>query len=140
MSGLPEFNRVCARSPVKCGCAAAWPGSALPLEHRPTLLGPACCVARVIAALRDVQDPGVGENIVDLGLVECLKLTRDEAELVLADTSDTCPLSDLLADGALRAMQRVLPDTDLYVRSDPGHPWGPHRLSDDARRRWLFTH
>jgi metal-sulfur cluster biosynthetic enzyme len=113
------------------------PGADQPLEHRATLLGPPCCVARVITALRGVCDPAVGENIVDLGLVECLRLTRDEAELVLADTSDACPLSDLLADGALRAMQQVLPDTDLFVRSDPLQPWGPHRLSDEARRRWI---
>lgn len=136
MNVLPRVNKVCARMPLKCDCMGTWPDPDQPIEDRPNLLGPACCVARVLAALREVQDPGVGENIVDLGLVEGLRLSRDEAELVLADTADSCPLSDLLADGALRAMQQVLPDTDLFVRHDPRAPWGTHRLSGPARRRW----
>lgn len=136
MTVMPLVNKVCARTPLRCDCLGAWPGSDLSLEQRSRLLGPACCVARVLAALREVQDPGVGENIVDLGLVEGLRLSRDEAELVLADTVDNCPLSDLLADRALRAMQQVLPDTDLFVRHDPATPWGLHRLSAPARRRW----
>lgn len=105
----------------------------------PLLQGPEPDVRRVMAALRGVMDPGVGENIVDLGLVERLSLSPGRAELVLAATTDSCPLSDLSADAALRAMQRVLPDTDLFVRHDPLAEWTPLRLSAQAQRRWRST-
>lgn len=117
------------------------PDDALPRRRNaappaPCLLGPERDLRRVMAALRDVVDPQVGENIVDLGLVERLSLSPGRAELVLVATTDACPLSDLSADAALRAMQRVLPDTDLFVLHDLQTEWTPDRLSAQAQRRW----
>lgn len=109
--------------------------SAMSSALSPRLHGPQEAVHQVMQALRGVVDPNVGENIVDLGLIEWLRVSDDDAELMLVTTTDSCPMSDLIADVALRAMQRALPDCDLYVRHDADLNWTPERAVPATRRR-----
>lgn len=90
---------------------------------------------RTLDALRQVQDPCLGADIVELGLVESLRLSPGEARLQLVTAGPTCPLCDFAADRALRAIQRALPDTDIYVSHDPWVEWEPKRASTALRRR-----
>lgn len=94
---------------------------------------------RVLQALRGVVDPILGENIVELGLIEALRVDADSAELLLVSTQDDCPLSDLTADEAFRALQRALPERDLFVRHDADIDWRPERMSPALRSRlaWI---
>lgn len=117
--------------------------SAPPPTDAPELLlsGPVDALLRTLDALRRVQDPAVGENIVDLGLIESLRLSDGEAELRLVSAGASCPLSDLTADDAFRAMQRSLPDTDIYLTHDPDVEWSTARVSRAARLRlgWAMS-
>lgn len=94
---------------------------------------------RALQALRGVVDPLLGENIVELGLVEALRVDGDTADLLLVSTQDDCPLSDLTADEAFRALQRALPGRDLFVRHDAAVDWTPERMSPSLRSRlaWI---
>jgi metal-sulfur cluster biosynthetic enzyme len=105
------------------------------------LSGPVDDLLRTLDALRRVCDPGVGENIVDLGLIESLRLADGEAELRLVSPGASCPLSDLTADDAFRAIQRALPDTDIYLTHDHNVEWSPARASAATRRRlgWMVA-
>jgi metal-sulfur cluster biosynthetic enzyme len=104
------------------------------------LSGPVDALLRTLDALRHVCDPAVGENIVDLGLIESLRVTDGEAELRLVSPGASCPLSDLTADDAFRAIQRALPDTDIYLTHDLDVEWSPARASTSTRRRlgWVM--
>lgn len=104
------------------------------------LSGPVDALLRTLDELRHVCDPGVGENIVDLGLIESLRVTAGEAELRLVSAGASCPLSDLTADDAFRAIQRALPDTDIYLTHDLDVEWSPARASASTRRRlgWVM--
>jgi metal-sulfur cluster biosynthetic enzyme len=105
------------------------PGPELLLE------GPADALLRSLDALRRVRDPGVGASILELGLVESLRLSDGEAELRLVSPGATCPLSDLTADEAFRAIQQALPDTDIYLTHDHDVEWRPERASAALRQR-----
>lgn len=122
---------------------AAPPPLTRPQAAAPELLlsGPVDALLRTLDALRRVQDPAFGENIVDLGLIESLRLSDGEAELRLVSAGASCPLSDLTADDAFRAMQRSLPDTDIYLTHDPDVEWSTARVSTATRRRlgWAQT-
>jgi metal-sulfur cluster biosynthetic enzyme len=113
------------------------------MQHRPVLKtrleGTPHDLQRAMQALRGVIDPGLGENIVELGLIEALRVDADSAELLLVSTQDDCPLSDLTADGAFRALQRALPERDLFVRHDAEVDWAPERMSPRVRSRlaWI---
>jgi metal-sulfur cluster biosynthetic enzyme len=89
----------------------------------------------VRAALRNVDDPEVGMNIVDLGLVYGVVLSTEGVHIDLTMTSPACPLGDVVIDDAVRAVLAVAPagmNVDVDLVWDP--PWSPNRMSERARR------
>lgn len=90
---------------------------------------------RALVALADVVDPEVCENIVDIGLVETLRIEPTRVELVLVLTSPTCPMGDAITDDAQRALEQAFPGREVFVEEDLGVAWGPHRMSAAARAR-----
>ena len=99
------------------------------------LAGPADALLRSLDALRRVRDPGVGASILELGMIESLRLRDGEAELCLVTPGASCPCSDLTADAAFRAIQQALPDTDIYLTQDHAVEWTPRRASAALRHR-----
>lgn len=90
---------------------------------------------RALEALGAVNDPEIGESIVDLGLVERLDITPQRVELALVFTSPTCPMGDAIADEAWQALQQAFPEREVQVEEALGVPWDPSRLSEGARER-----
>jgi metal-sulfur cluster biosynthetic enzyme len=90
---------------------------------------------RALAELATVVDPEVGENIVDLGLVHALEIDADRVTLTLLLTSPTCPMGNVIADDAFDALQRALPERDVFVQIDDSVFWTPGRMSAAARAR-----
>lgn len=89
----------------------------------------------VLEALRSVDDPEVGINIVDLGLVCCVDLNAGGVRVELTMTSPACPLGDLISEQAQRAVAAVLPvgvPVDVEVVWDP--IWTPDRMSETAKQ------
>jgi metal-sulfur cluster biosynthetic enzyme len=95
----------------------------------------------LLDALRSVDDPEAGMNIVELGLVYGVEATPDRnaparfiATVRMTMTSAACPLGDLLTDGvrdALRARFPELEEVNVELVWDP--PWTPDRMSEEAR-------
>lgn len=96
---------------------------------------------QLLAALREVNDPEVGLNIVDLGLVYGVEALREEGEaerlrarVRMTMTSPACPLGDYLTDAvreALRARFPEIAEVEVEMVWDP--PWTPERMSEQAR-------
>lgn len=61
-------------------------------------------------ALRSVDDPGIGMNIVDLGLVYRVDITREHVCVDLTMTTPACPMGDCISDSVRRAVSAMLPD------------------------------
>ncbi len=88
-------------------------------------------------ALKQVIDPELGINIVDLGLVYRLEVLPGRVELDLTMTSPACPMGAAIADEAEEALRSALPaGTDVEVSLVWEPPWSPERLSPEARN-WL---
>jgi metal-sulfur cluster biosynthetic enzyme len=86
-------------------------------------------------ALRSVDDPEVGINIVDLGLVYRVDLTPERVRIELTMTTPACPMGDLITDNARRAVGALLPDgvgVDVELVWDP--IWTPDRMSESAKQ------
>ena len=90
---------------------------------------------RVSAALRSVDDPEVGMNIVDLGLVHRVDITPERVRVELTMTTPACPMGDLITDNARRAVAAALPqDLAIEVVLVWEPPWTPDRMSESARQ------
>jgi metal-sulfur cluster biosynthetic enzyme len=83
-------------------------------------------------ALKDVIDPELGVNIVDLGLLYGLKYADDGALLIdMTLTTAACPLTDVLEEQTGQALDGVVDEWRLNWVWMP--PWGPERITDDGR-------
>lgn len=96
---------------------------------------------RIVAALREVHDPCCRErgiSVVDMGLLEDVRLDAGRARIEIVLTSGWCPFQlDLLREieAAVRAVPGV-EDAEVAITLDTA--WSPQRLSDDARRELRF--
>ncbi|WP_019633775.1 metal-sulfur cluster assembly factor [Actinomadura atramentaria] len=93
--------------------------------------GDAVPEAEVLEALKDVVDPELGINVVDLGLVYGIDLTDGVATLDMTLTSAACPLTDVIEDQAHSALEDLVSDVKINWVWLP--PWGPDKISDDGR-------
>lgn len=90
-------------------------------------------------ALREVIDPELGENLVDLGLVYGIATAGTEVVVDLTLTTPSCPLHASLHGAAERAIRSYVPGVetvDVRLVFDP--PWCPDRMTPEAKRRLGF--
>lgn len=89
-------------------------------------------------ALRDVIDPELGLNIVDLGLVYDLRVEGGRAVITMTMTTPGCPAAGTIEHGVRQRVDMVpgIEAVDVVVVWDP--PWSPHRMSEDAKRQLGF--
>jgi len=86
----------------------------------------------VLEALRDVVDPELGVNVVDLGLVYGVTLGGDGvATIDMTLTSAACPLTDVIEDQAAAALEGLV--TDFRINWVWLPPWGPDKITEDGR-------
>ena len=93
-------------------------------------------------AMRDVVDPELGVNVVDLGLVYGLDVAAEgESQVAVIDmtlTSAACPLTDVIEDQARQALTGGpgpgLVD-DIRINWVWMPPWGPDKITDDGREQ-----
>jgi metal-sulfur cluster biosynthetic enzyme len=88
----------------------------------------------VLEALRDVVDPELGVNVVDLGLVYGVTLGGDGvATIDMTLTSAACPLTDVIEDQAASALEGLVADFRINWVWLP--PWGPDKITEDGREQ-----
>lgn len=88
-------------------------------------------------ALRQVIDPEVGINIVDLGLVYRLELTASGVELDLTMTSPACPMGEMIIAEAEAALASCLPPSqNVAIQLVWEPPWSPACMSEEARKHF----
>src|SRR5436305_12582238 len=91
-------------------------------------------LADLTEAMRDVVDPELGINVVDLGLV--YGLTVDQNDVAVIDmtlTSAACPLTDVIEDQTRDALAGLVSDFRINWVWMP--PWGPDKITDDGREQ-----
>ena len=87
----------------------------------------------VVEALRAVEDPELGMDIVELGLLYDVEVEGPKVRVIHTLTSMGCPVGPMIqenVDQIVRAMPDV-EDVDVELTWDP--PWSPEKMSDDAK-------
>ncbi|MEV6286362.1 metal-sulfur cluster assembly factor [Kribbella sp. NPDC051770] len=102
------------------------------LEAAAAPAGGSVAVEDVTEALKDVVDPELGINVVDLGLI--YGVTVDDTTTAIIDmtlTSAACPLTDVIEDQTRMALDGLVNDFRINWVWMP--PWGPEKITDDGR-------
>ena len=93
--------------------------------------------AAAMVALAAVEDPEMGENLVDLGVVHRVEITANQILATLIPTSATCPMADVMIDDAVAALQRICPPGfTAEAVMDWDTEWSPERLAPTLRERF----
>jgi metal-sulfur cluster biosynthetic enzyme len=87
-------------------------------------------------AMRDVVDPELGINVVDLGLVYGIQAADGVATIDMTLTSAACPLTDVIEEQARSAL---IGDSglvnDIKINWVWMPPWGPDKITEDGREQ-----
>jgi len=86
--------------------------------------------------LKQIYDPEIGVNIVDLGLVSDIEIKPEEVHIQLTMTSPACPLHGVITrnmDKILRQTFSELGPMTIELVWEP--PWKPEMMSDAARQQ-----
>ena len=87
----------------------------------------------VFEALRQVEDPELGMDIVELGLLYDVEVEGPKVKVIHTLTSMGCPVGPMIQENVDQIV-RSLPDVeDVEVELTWDPPWSPEKMSDDAK-------
>ncbi len=88
----------------------------------------------VIQTLKTVNDPEIGIDLIDLGLIYNLEVNKDEVMIKMTMTAPSCPLTDWILFDAQKNVEAMkgVKKCDIELVWDP--PWTPDMISDEARK------
>ena len=97
-----------------------------------TALAPAL-FDQVEEGLKDVMDPELGVNIVDLGLIYDLSWDEESSALIISMTltSAGCPLTDIIEEQIAQCLDGIVDAFRINWVWMP--PWGAEKITDDGR-------
>ena len=88
-------------------------------------------------ALRQVEDPEAGMNIVDLGLVYAVEVGTGTVRVDMTMTTAACPMADMIVDQVRDVVRAMVPEgttVDVQLVWDP--PWTPDKMTGVAREHF----
>ncbi len=91
-------------------------------------------------ALRQVDDPEAGMNIVDLGLVYGVDVADGAVDIDLTMTTAACPMVDMIVEQARDVVKAIVPEgvaVNVHLVWEP--PWTPDRMAGIAREHFGWT-
>ncbi len=92
---------------------------------------------QILDALKEVYDPEIGINVVDLGLVRKIEEVDGEVHITMILTAPFCPLADMILEQARRAAQAAI---GRPVRVTLGNErWDPSMMAEAERQRLGFS-
>jgi len=88
---------------------------------------------QIISNLKEVFDPEMSINVYDLGLIYEINISEAHVDIVMTLTSAFCPAADEIIADVHNAVTKVdgVETCDVKVTFDP--PFGPDKMSEDAR-------
>ena len=87
----------------------------------------------VLEQIKQVIDPDVGLNIVDMGLIYGVDINDDIVDITMTLTSPGCPAAPQLLNGSQTVVQQLdgVEEVNINVVWTP--PWEPEMMSEEAK-------
>ncbi len=88
----------------------------------------------LLKLLKDVVDPELGINVVDLGLIYEIEERGEKIFVRMTLTSPMCPLGAFIVEEVERKLKEATgKDVEIEITFDP--PWSPDRMSAEAKKK-----
>ncbi len=89
---------------------------------------------KVMTKLKDIFDPEIPVNIVDLGLIYEVKINKEmDCQVVMTLTAPNCPAAEILPAEVYANAKSVdgIQNVNVDITFDP--PWNPNMISEEAK-------
>jgi metal-sulfur cluster biosynthetic enzyme len=87
----------------------------------------------VIEALKQVHDPELFINVVDLGLIYKVEIQDKTVQIDMALTSPACPSGPQMMGQAAKLIEAIEEGTKADIKLVLSPPWSPERMTEEAR-------
>jgi metal-sulfur cluster biosynthetic enzyme len=87
----------------------------------------------LLEALREVVDPELMINIVDLGLIYDVEQVDHKVTVQMTLTSPACPAGPQIIQQAKMALEKLADVAEADIKLVMSPPWTPDRMTDEAR-------
>jgi metal-sulfur cluster biosynthetic enzyme len=114
-------------------CEAPTPSDTAPTASTPSAGNSPPDEMSLLEALRDVVDPELMINVVDLGLVYSVQQENDKVCVEMTLTSPACPAGPQIVSQAKLALEKVEGVKAAEIKLVMSPPWTPDRMTDEAR-------
>ncbi len=87
----------------------------------------------ILEQLKEVSDPEIGMDVVNLGLVYDIEINDDRVYIKMTMTAPTCPVTPWILSEAQRVVENLenVEAADVELVWDP--PWNPEMMTDEAK-------
>lgn len=89
--------------------------------------------AELLEALKQVVDPELFINVVDLGLIYEIEQNDGKVAVEMTLTSPACPAGPQLVQQSKMALEALEGVEEADIRLVLSPPWTPERMTDEAR-------
>jgi metal-sulfur cluster biosynthetic enzyme len=88
---------------------------------------------QILEELKVVEDPEIGMDVVNLGLVYDVKINEDNVYIKMTMTAPTCPVTPWILSEVQKIVENIVDVemADVELVWEP--PWNPSMMSDEAR-------
>ncbi|HLE24443.1 MAG TPA: metal-sulfur cluster assembly factor [Thermodesulfobacteriota bacterium] len=89
---------------------------------------------QIINCLKEVYDPEIGINVVDLGLIYEIEMKKGTILVKMVLTSPSCPLPEVISSRVKNAIIELEGVDCVTVRIEKNRRWSPDMMTEEGRR------
>lgn len=89
----------------------------------------------ILNALRNVYDPEIPVNVVDLGLIYDVAVNDGKVAVKMTLTAPGCPMHTTISNDAREAIMKVVGVEEAHVEVVWDPPWNPDMMTPEAREQ-----
>ena len=88
-----------------------------------------------LGALKFVDDPEIGLNVVDLGLIYQIDFDENNKQIFCSHslTTQFCPMGESINEGVANALRQTFPDYEVEAKITFDPPWSMQKISEEGR-------
>jgi len=92
----------------------------------------------VLKVLKNVVDPEVGINIVDMGFIYGVDIEGDKVKIRMTLTTPSCPMHSMFVHEVENAVKSTFDNVEVQVEMVFDPPWTPDKMSNEAKKKLGF--
>ena len=90
---------------------------------------------RVLDVLKNVVDPEIGINIVDLGFIYDVDIKENKIHVKMTLTNPGCPMHSMFVHEVENALKSAFDGVEVEVELVFDPSWTPERMSENAKKK-----